>query len=157
MQEKACNGSKLHKHRISSLPPSYIELTFLIQLTSSLLSWRNQRTAQPWVIFHWEIQKSNLWIRKTWVCTPCSFLYHPHTHTYFQSSITTSIILRSAFELSHAIHLDKTTGKNDCGKRQQQSSPALLPAVNKLSASPWKCHSKGYSWLALSFGTCWTG
>lgn len=29
------------------------------------------------------MQKSNLWIRKTHVCTPCSFLYtHTHTHLF---------------------------------------------------------------------------
>lgn len=106
------------------LSPSYTHLTFLIQFTSSLGSWRNQRRAQPRVIFHRQIQKSNLWIRKTCVCTPCSFLYYSHTHTYFLFSITTSIILRSAFELTHAIH-PENRGRRP--KRRQRSRAALLP------------------------------
>lgn len=114
---------KLHKQNFLSLspPPFYTELTFLIQLTSSFLSWRNQRTAPPWVSSTGIFRKATCESEKPVSVLPAPFCTTTpsHTHRYFQSSITTSIIWGSAFELSHPIRLDNRSGENDCPKRQE--------------------------------------
>lgn len=74
---------KLHKQNSLSLspPPSYTELTFLIQLTSSF-SWRNQRTAPPGVSSTGTFRKATCESEKPVSVLPAPFCTTtPPTHT----------------------------------------------------------------------------
>lgn len=157
---KACTGLNF-TNRISSLspPPSYTELTFLIQLTSSFLSWRNQRTAPPQVISTGIFRKATceseelVSVLPAPVCTATP----SHTQRCFQSSIATRHYFRNCLwaEPCNTFRQQKWGRwlSKEAGVKQASAASLCLTAP----ALHWKCHSKGYRWLAPSFGPCWMG
>lgn len=132
-------------HKQNFLSPFYTELTFLMELASCFPSWRNQRAAPPWVRSNgMVVNQKNL----------CLYSLLPHTQI-FSIQHYLKHYFRNCFwaEPCNTLRQWKRGRWLSKGAGVKQTCSASL-CFQLLHC---KCHSKCYSWLALSFGACWMG